>query len=343
MAITIDDIAKEAKVAKMTVSRVINNFKYISPKTKNKVQNVINKYNYNINLAAKHLSEGKRLNLICLLTGIEHFYSSYYFTNFINTIEESLNKINHMVFLTNIGDASEKRMTFERLEMIKNLYHGKIIKGVVILCPVIKDYRIEYLSKNNVEGIIIGGKCTEDNFGYIDVNNIEGTKQAMTYIYEKGHRKIAIVNSPITSLTSAKERQKSYKKYLKSKNIEIKKEYIINDNYSKDVGKSALKALIDLEDPPTAIFAGNDEIAIGIYKQAEIMGMKIPDDISICGFDNFQKSSQIYPPLTTVTQPYQKIGETIADMTVNRKYNDKIIIPVELIERSSVKSLLRNY
>ena len=158
MAITIDDIAKEANVSRMTVSRVINNFPYVKEETRKKINKIIKKYNYNVNLTAQNLAKGTSLNLFCLLTGIENLFDTFYFIQIIREVEKHLNKKNHMLFITNILNMPDVSYFNEKLEIISNLFHSKIIKGVIILGAAINDDRINYLSEKNVKGIIIGSK-----------------------------------------------------------------------------------------------------------------------------------------------------------------------------------------
>lgn len=336
MSITIDDIAKEANVSRMTVSRVINNFPYIKNETRKKVQKIINKHNYNINYTAKNLASGKSLDLICILTGIQQVLDSPYFVKIIKAIEESLNAKEHVLFLTNIVDFDDEKQKFERLEMLKNLHLSRIIKGFVILGPTVGDYHLKYLSDNGAKGMIIGGKWTMNNFGYVDINNKECVKIVMDHLIKNGHKKIALITGPVDYTTAAKEREEAYYSVLSDNNIKIRKDYIYYGDFSKESGVKALRKFLRLKDSPTAIFASNDDMALGVYEEAKNQKIKIPKDLSVCGFDDIEEASKADPPLTTISQPFFQFGDYSADAIVNQNFNTKIEVIGKLEKRGSV-------
>jgi len=338
MKVTIDDIAKEANVSRMTVSRVINNFPYIKDVTRKKVQKVIDKHNYTVNFTAKNLASGKSLDLVCVLTGIQQVLDSPYFVKVIKSIEEALTVKDHVLFLTNILEIDDKKHSFEKLDMLKNLYLSKIIKGFIILGPTVEDYHLKFLSNNGAKGMIIGGKWTMKNFGYVDINNKEGVKEIIRHMIEKGHKKIALITGPVEYITSAKEREEAYYNILDENNIKIRKEYVFNGDFSKMSGAEALKYFLKLKDPPTAIFASNDDMALGVYEEAKRQKIKIPNDLSICGFDDIEESVFANPSLTTISQPFNELGNYSANAIAEQNFNTKIEIAGKLQIRGSVSS-----
>ncbi len=339
MSLTIEDIAKESNVSKMTVSRVINNSSNVNEKTRIKIQNIIKKRGYTSNIFAKNLAGGRGLNLVGVIVTAENFFSKYYFMEIIRNVEKYIEEKDYDLFMYNLFFRNPEGFK-RKLGFICDLYRSKLIKGVILFAPPIDDGRIKFLSKNNVKGIIIGGDWKDKNFGTIDVRDTESVKNMISYMIESGHRKIAMITGPDT-LISAKRRQNAFDKTLKKNNIVIPHEYIVNGFYNREGGRLAAEKLFKLKTPPTAIFAANDDMAMGVYDEAHRKSMRIPEDISVGGFDDIDEAVDFSPPLTTIAQPLSEIGEWAAKAFIEEDYKIKKVLPSILIKRSSIKVIKR--
>ncbi len=334
MALTINDIAKEAGVSKRTVSRVLNDSPYVNEDTRKRIKNIIQKRKYNVNILAKNLAKGQSVNLVGLITNIEDLFGKCYFTKIIQSIEKHLELNDHSLFIINLLDSINTDIR-SKLDTISGFYHSNLIKGFIILAPAVDDKRVEFLSENNVKGIVIGSKTNAKNFGSIDVNNKKGVYQMVSYMIKKGHKKIAIINGP-GHLSSAKERGEAFLKIMKDHNIPINEKYIVNGTYTREGGIRAAKEILSLKNRPSAIFAANDDMAQGVYDVAESYGFSIPGDIAVGGFDDIDISTDLKPSLTTISQPFSEIGAFVADCMIKQKDNIKIEMPVTLIKRDSI-------
>lgn len=334
MAITIQHIAEEAGVSKRTVSRVLNDSPYVNEKTRLKIKRIIQKKGYNVNILAKNLAKGQAVDLVGLITNIEDLFGKCYFTKIIQSIENHLEKNGHSLFIINLLDSPNTDIQ-SKLKTISSFYHSNLIKGLILLAPAYDDKRINILNNHNVKGIIIGSKTQCKNFGYIDVDNKEGVFQMISYMIEKEHKKIAIVNGP-SHLSSAIERKKAFIQIMKSNNMIINEQYIVDSTYTREGGRMAAKRLFSLNERPSAIFCANDDMALGIYDEALDQGIRIPEDIAVGGFDNLDISEDLKPSLSTIAQPFSKIGEIAAESMINQNFNIKMEIPVTFIKRESI-------
>ena len=339
MRVSLDDIAREAQVSKSTVSRVINNFKNIDPQTREKVLNILKKRNYNVNRLAKHLSQGKGLDVIGVIGGIYDLLGRYYYVEFIRQMEKYLEEKDHALFIFNvIGDQKSEQFR-KKIDVLCDYYHSRIVKGYIMLAPIENDLKIEYLSKKGVKGIAIGSRLDDENFGYVDVDSKEGAKKIVTYLIDRGHQKIALINGYL-GLSSAKEREAAFYEVMKQYKLPIRKEYVTCGFYSREGGRDAAHKLLTLKDPPTAIFAANDDMAVGVYEAAQTLNLKIPEDISLVGFDNnLEVLAGRKPLLTTMGQPYAMMGEMAAFYLEREEFSVKSILSPVLIERDSVKNI----
>jgi LacI family transcriptional regulator len=322
----------------MTVSRVINNSPSVSPETRGRVQAIIEEMGYKLNVLAQNLSKGMGLEIGGVITGIEQVFSRYYFMEIIRNLEKVLDQEGHSLFIFNVVETRHREKVEKKLKVISDYYHSKVLKGVIVLGPPEHDERIKYLSENGVKGIAIGGKLTDPNFGYVDVDNYESAKKLILHILGCGHKHIAIINGP-HYLTAAQEREAAFCETIKQHGLKVKKEYVTNGGFLKEGGREAARQLLRLKNPPTAIFAANDDMALGAYEAIYERGLKIPQDISIAGFDNIDKAAEVSPPLTTVAQPYSMIGELTGRHFIQQDFQVKTELPGLLIERSSFTSI----
>ncbi len=334
MALTINDIAKKAGVSKRTVSRVLNNSPYVNANTREKIKSIIEEENYTVNVFAQNLRKGKSFNLIGLITNINNLFSKYYFTSIIQSIENYLENQGHTLFIINLLDTDNANIQ-RKIELLSNFYYSKLIKGFIVLAPAMDDKRVECLSRNNVKGVIIGSKSKSKNFGYVDVNNTDGVKKIIKHIIDKGHRDIAIINGP-ADLSSAIERRDAFYKIMSRYNFSIPEEYIVDGGYIREGGRAAAEKLFSLNKPPTAIFAANDDMAMGVYDAAKLFGLNIPRDIAVAGFDNIAEADAVAPSLTTIGQPFELMAEIAAQCLIKNNFNVAIELPATLIIRGSV-------
>lgn len=336
---TIYEIAKKAGVSPSTVSKVFHNYSDVSQKTKEKVMQVVESMGYVPNLTAQSLKTNKSYLVGVMFSerigiGIEN--------NYYSTVLESFRKAmgSHgydTVFINKtLGD---NEMGY--LEHCK--YRN--IDGILIITAQPDDMDIDKLRANNI-------KCvTTDihykNTPYITSDNISGSRMAVKYLYDMGHRRIAHISGP-RSVMSFDERYHGYVQGLKDIGSEFDKSYYVEvETFSNQLAYESTQHFLSRfskNNRPTAIYAGLDIIAIEAIKAIGSLGLKVPEDISIIGFDDVKMSRYVTPALTTVAQNTELIGTTIANtlyglISRDEFEQDVAPIPVRIVERASVMKI----
>ena len=310
MAVTLKDIAKKAGVSITTVSRVINNKDSIIPikeDTKNKVLEIAADLNYRPNINARSLSTKKSYNLGLILD-----YLDPYFSDIVNSIEKSSREKNYNLILSMLNNKS-----FE--EIINNLLYQSSIEGILIggTKKLIKKNKIfNKLKKLNVPIVLIAHYFTD--IPSINIDDFKGGYLAAEHLVELGHQRIAIITGPdYKDRKDSRQRLMGYKKALADNSVELKEEYIYEGNYSYHSGYQNMKKILSMSELPSAVFASEDQMALGALKAAYEMKVKIPQEISLVGFDNIIQSRYSTPSLTTISQPKREMGRSAINLLVD--------------------------
>jgi len=251
----------------------------------------------------------------------------------------------HTIFLKT--DGNEEKET----KYLKGLLEREI-EGVIMI-PVSSEfnsqsvYFLKRLKEKNIPVVFVDIKVENFECDYVETDNYHAGYEATKYLIEKGHRKIGIILGH--DVNTIRERFSGYLQCLKDNKIEFNKLYVKRHTFQKyyeETGYICGLELLNLKNPPTAIFCTCDSIAVGLYKACHEMNLKIPQDISIIGFDNLKFTEYMIPPLTTIHQEKDKMGEYAAKILIERiKGSDlpvqKIFLKHKLIERGSVTSPLK--
>lgn len=340
MKITSTEIAKIANVSRSTVSRVINNYSNVPEKTRQKVLAVIEEYGYVPNSSARALV-GKTNNIIALfIADIDNSNeekkwrgaNSPYFLDLISeTINES-KKYNYMVLVYVITNAKE-------YEQIEHIFANRTIYGGIFVGFEYNSPELKKLINKEYNMVFIDEISEEDfkknrNLKVVNSKNKEGGYIATQYLIDKGHKYIAHIAGD--NRLSSIERKKGYIKAMSESNLEIKNEYIIKGFYREEDAYLVTKQLLDTNKEITAIFVANDIMAIGSIKAIKERGLKIPEDISIIGFDNCEFSKYINIELTTMEVDIKELAASSVKLLLDVSNNNFIKCDSKIIERESV-------
>lgn len=334
---TIYDIAKKAGVSPTTVSKVFNNYKDVSDRTKNKVLQIATEMGYVPNSTARSLKTNRSFLVGVVFSenvgiGLEHQFFSVVLESFRNTI----GTFGYDTIFIN------KSLGNQPLGYLDHCKYRNV-DGVFIITALPNDMDFSKLMSS-------GMKCVTtdilfNNSPYVISDNKEGAHMAVDYFMEMGHKRIAHLAGPL-NVIAAEQRYNSFVAYTKEKQLSLDDRYLaISDNFNVD---DAYKATVELyerftkEDYPTAIFASADIIAIGAIRALKDMGYKVPEDVSIIGFDDIQLAEYTSPALTTIKQDKKLIGKKVAE-TLYQYMNDEpvesTVTPVSLVIRDSVRNL----
>jgi DNA-binding LacI/PurR family transcriptional regulator len=331
--VTIADIAKKAKVSRMTVSRVLNNSGPVASGTAEKIKMIMKELNYHPNLIARSLSSMRTMTIGVIIPKTEKLFLDNYIAQILSGITDVAQKNNYRIMLIPVNHANEEEGDY--LKFVRS----KLFDGLILLKTKTNDPHLSELAKSGFPYIMVNYRKFGDNFNFVDSENIKGAELAVEHIYNKGHRKIAFVAGSMDEI-NAGDRLKGYKNILKKYKLPYREEYIINGDFNKVTAYGNSKKLLDLKDRPTAIFCSDDYMALGVIEQIKKYKLSVPKDIAIVGFDNIEIGEFSRPALTTVKQPMYEIGKTSSEallglITGAKKSPVRIMLKTELIIRES--------
>ncbi len=331
--ITIIDVAREAGVSYGTVSRVINDSPNVKPETRSKVKEVITRMGFVGNRNARSLVSG-RSNVIGLLIPD---LGTAYIGEIIRGIDFELEtaKYNLMLYTTH------RRETKEAGYISSLIQSG--VDGVILILPRNPANYLDRLRALNFPYVLVDHQGIDEQGPAVGATNFQGALDATEYLISLGHTNIAFITGSM-DLGCAQERLAGYKSALEKHNIPVNQDWIIEGDFEQSAGYVGAKVLISQQNKPTAIFASNDMMAFGVMNAVRDMGLKIPNDISIIGFDDIFQSSQTMPGLTTVQQPLEQMGRKATKMLVEMMSegeitSGKIELPTHLVIRDSCRKI----
>ncbi|MGE5614919.1 MAG: LacI family DNA-binding transcriptional regulator [Bacillota bacterium] len=329
--ITIKDIAKKANVGVSTVSRVLNSSAPVSKQTKKKVLMAIEQMNYIPNEMARGLVKRNSKSIAFMIPEIQNPF----YPEILQSIEEVTSKhgFSLSIYITNQDPNKEKYYLDEM--------YARRMSGVIIICTSIQDK--EFIKKVQQRMEILSIHADIDDVDYIDTDSRKGTREIVNYLISLGHTKIGFIGYRF-NITALNNRLMGYMDALKEHNIPVNPEYIIEGLALENPGYNTAKRLLQLKDRPTAIHCFNEYVACGAYAAIKEAKLRIPEDISITGYDNLKITGLLSPSLTTVAQPIATMGRIASEMLIKNilgrsvHIKQSIMLPTELIIRDSACS-----
>jgi LacI family transcriptional regulator len=335
--LNIKDIAKIAGVGVATVSRVLNNHCDVKEETRQKVLDVMDQYNYIPNNSARNLKRSTSNNIGVLVKGIHNPF----FSKMIKSIEEEIDKEGYSMILH--YNESNNNDIDAAVELIKE----KRLKGLVCLGGDFENLDNQEIINLKTPIVLASThvieKANKALFSSVIIENEKAAFKAVDYIASLGHKKIGIITTGKEDRTIGKLRFEGYKRALRQNNIEYNEKFVEIGEYTFESGFHAMNKLLKKQLEITAVFATTDVMAIGASKAILSSGLKIPEDISVVGFDGIDYSMYFHPSITTVVQPVEEMGkksiDLLFDLLKNKKNHQHIILETELQERESCKKL----
>ncbi len=331
---TIKDIAKKADVSIATVSYVINGTKSISPETRKRVLKIIKSLDYHPSKSARNLVTGNTGNIGFILTD-DHFLRTepFYTKIFLGTEFEARGE-GYYILLTSIKSDFDKKDVLPRF-VLNNSVDGIIIAGKI------PHNLIDKLSLYRIPTVFVDYIPPTNGYPLVLIDNIQGGLMAVNHLINLGHKIIAFISSDIEH-PSFSDRLNGYRQALENAKIPVRSNLIYtNSSYEgRQAGFDLAKKLFSHNKEVTAIFAGNDAMAIGAIHYLKTKGFKVPEDVSVIGFDGIEADLMLDPSLSTISVPKIELGVEALKLLVNTLKNKKslpkkIVVPVELIIRES--------
>jgi len=332
LKVSIIDVAKKAKVSTTTVSRVLRDYPGVRKKTRRKVLEAISELKYEVNAVARNLRQ-RKTNSIGVIVGnvLSPFYSII-----AKTVEDIANKWGYSSILCNGDEDSEKELKY--LKILKS----NRVDGI-ILTPTGKNYHyINSMIDSGVKIVLLDRLIKGTNCDAVLVDNENGSYKAVKYLIEQGYRKIGIINGYLDR-TTGRERLNGYLRALKEADISPDNNLIKIGNFKKDSGVKLTKELLENSNRPEAIFTTNMDMTLGAVITIKKMGISIPNELGIIGFDDPEWASILSPPLTVVSQPTYALASTAAELLIKKIEDKKIATSYEpLIMTLHTKLVIRN-
>ncbi|MFP4020658.1 MAG: LacI family DNA-binding transcriptional regulator [Halanaerobium sp.] len=336
---TLKDVAKKAGVATSTVSRVINDSSRISDETKIKVRKIMNEIGYHPNVNARNLVKQRSHNLgLVIPYSTEEAFADPFYSEILRAIGVlAHSKGFNLLLLTSNGEEEEKKTVLDAVK-------GKQIDGVLLLRAKKNDELIDELTKINFPFVIVGRPEAKDKYFWVNNDNVKASERIVDYLIDKGHKKIAVILGD-DNYTVNEDRMQGYINSFQKNNLKIDQDLIVQ---SKKIDYHSIYMLSQkmVKDHPeiTAFYGMSDTMAYTVMQSLNDLKIKIPEDISIVGFNNNPMSKIVSPPLTTVDINIYLLGNKATELLIG-VINEKIkkyehtIVPANIIERNSCKNL----
>ncbi|SFQ32064.1 LacI family DNA-binding transcriptional regulator [Caldicoprobacter faecalis] len=321
---TIYDIAKKAGVSVATVSRVLNGVDHpVREETRKRIIDAARELGYRPNKIAKSLAHRRTFTVALLIPSI----TNNFYTEIAEVIEQKLGEKGYSTYLCNTQRMIEKETQYVD-DLIARRVDGVIFSPTRVKPEdnLINAKNLEELRKNGIAVVAFGSHFS--NVSQVYINTYEGALQATRYLLELGHKRIGFIDG--LEAGTRKSRRRGYMDALRMAGIEIDANLIVSGNLEMDGGYECVRKLMRIEKPPTAIIAVNNLMAIGALKGAKDMGIDVPGELSIIGFDDSKLSEVVEPPLTVVKQPLKEIGDVAVELLMEQIEGENASRMVEL-------------
>jgi len=307
MMTTIKDVAHRAQVSVTTVSHVINGTRFVSDEARSRVVDSIEVLKYVPSALARSLKNNRTHTVGVMIPNS----SNPYFAEIIRGIEDSCFNAGFNVILCNSDDNPRKQGQYIRVLMEKQ------VDGLIVLSSGGDEELGVFLREANMPQVLVDREVAHLAADLVEVNHELGGSLATRHLLELGHRHIACITGPL-ALSSAQQRLQGYRKALLEAGVTVDRGYEVTGDFTSAQGFAAMHSLLALPKKPTAVFACNDLMAFGALSAAASAGLRVPDDISVIGFDDIALAAFASPSLTTIAQPKHELGELAARLLLDR-------------------------
>jgi LacI family repressor for deo operon, udp, cdd, tsx, nupC, and nupG len=331
--VTMDDVAKRASVSVATVSRVYTNPEKVSLRNRQKVSKAIEELNYQPNVLARNLRRLQTNTILVIIPNIVNSFFSYVLKSIQNTAIEN----GYQMLLGDTNRSPELEQSYI------HLLQQKLVDGVILLFPRMELHLLEALADQQPV-VIVGRQLSNINIPFVTNDNTLSTRIATEHLIQLGHRRIAYLSGTL-GIHIADERLDGYCLAIREHGLIVDESLIREGDYYVDSGYELALELLSEPNVPTAIVAASDEMAIGAMKAARELGISIPDQLAIIGFDDIKMASMCEPPLSTMAQPKAEYGRISTEMLLalikgDPMSNNRIILNDELVIRKSCGAYL---
>lgn len=308
--VNIRDVAKAAGVSTATVSRVMNDHPYITDETRIKVLQAMDQLGYQPSRVARRL----RMQATNIFGLILSDIANPFFTTVVRGIEDLAYANKYSLLLCNSDEDRAKEALYLRVLLAEK------VAGAIISPTDEDSIACAALIESGIPVVAMDRRLRSLRVDTVLVDNVSGAYRAVSHLIQLGHRRIGLIGGP-TTITTGRERQQGYEKALIDHGLAIDEDLIRVGDFKQDSGHQKACELLELRDPPTAIFAANNLMTLGALNAIHEKGLNIPQDVAVVGFDDMPWAPSLNPPLTTVAQPAYELGRVAAEMLLARIAN----------------------
>ena len=332
MRSTIRDVARLAGVSHQTVSRVINDFEKVNPDTRKKVEAAISTLGYYPSAIARSMARGVTRTLACISPNLTDFT----FASIIEGAEVEARSQGYFLLSSSSSDSD----TFSQL--INELVGHRRVDGLIVINPY-ADNRHQFIPAN-FPVVLVGANSRDSSVSSVSLDDERVAYEAVQHLIFLGHRKIAMITGPMEEDCS-QDRAKGYARALENAGIKVNPDWILEGDWSATSGLNGMKSLIEQGQIPSAVFAQNDRMAMGVIRTAHDNNLNVPKDLSVIGVDDMPLSSYYHPPLSTMRQDMPGIGRDATRILIDLvnktgKSVCQIKVSGELIARQSTTNAI---
>ncbi|MCC3375368.1 LacI family DNA-binding transcriptional regulator [Cohnella sp. REN36] len=330
MTVKIKDVAKRAGVSVTTVSRVLNGEKYVKDDLRAKVNRVIEELGYAPSQIARSLVR-KKTNLIGVI--VPDLTSSFYST-ILSSIERVASENEYNLLVCNISEDIDKELKY------LNVFQEMRVEGIIIMHEKINEPIRQFIHKIGTPVIFSSVKPMDQTFVSVIVDDYKAAYEATEYLIGLGHETIGFIGGDMRDITSGQNRYSGYRNAMTDRGQKLVYEHIRFGDYKVKSGYDQMKELLRIDNPPTAVFAVSDDMAVGAINCIRDAGLRVPEDISVMGFDGSQLTELVRPSLTSMEQPIHQMGQVTMNVLLQQIAGESaqaedVVLAHRLVERES--------
>lgn len=327
MKSTIYDVAEKAGVSISTVSKVLNNKGHLAEKTRKKVKATMLELNYQPSVVA---SVRKRIQTIGLLIPD---IANPFMAEIARVIENHVKRYGYSLMICSTDNDLKNEV--EYVSILKQKYTD----GIIVATGLKREEAVKELIKTDIPIALLSRDVPSLAVNTVLVDDYLGGYEATNHLISLGHQKIAMITED-TAFSTLQARVNGYKKALEESGLSYDENLVLTNNTSLEEGKKSMLSLLKKGSPPTAVFASTESLAIGAVQGAHELNLNVPDEVSIIGFDDTVLSTICEPPLTTVAQPIEEMGEKAVELLIeeiekNKASKQRVMLSPKLIVRKS--------
>jgi len=302
-SVSIKDIARVAKVSHSTVSRALRNSPLVSRETAERIRQIAEEMGYRPSAVARSLVTRKTKTIGVVVTTI----ADPFIAEVVSGIEEVANDHGYSVFLANSNADPDREIK------VVHSFHERRVDGILVTASRVGALYIGHLSEMKVPIVLINNQHPGEFVHSVMIDNVTASRMATEHLVHLGHRRIAYIGDQF-GYQSDTERFAGYRQALERAGLTFQPELVVHGDGKPEGGMRAMEQLLRLSPLPTAVFCYNDMTALGALRVARMRGLRVPEDISLVGFDDLFIASYTEPPLTTIRQPKRRMGQRAMEL-----------------------------